>query len=145
MRTLKSLEEATAKFFDMHWDKSSTVSPMPWISGWPWKGSVPYHDMAGVYALINGEGEVVYIGLGASIGNNTYPEHGISRRLLSHVLRANKNLGNGHYKPQAKWAEVVDIGAVGFPAEYVYLAPALEDFLIRLFKPIRNRSKVNVL
>lgn len=145
MSTLKEIEQATLEFFAMHWDKDSNIEPLPWKSNYAWKGSVPYHDMAGVYALINGDGEVVYIGLGASIGNSSYPEHGISRRLVSHVLRTDSTIGKGHYKPHSKWQEVKDIGAVGFPSQYAYLAPSLEDYLIRRFKPLRNNTKKNKL
>lgn len=145
MTTLKEIEQATLDFFERHWDKSSSTKPMHWKSNWPWKGSVPYHDKAGVYALINEDGVVIYIGLGASIGNNTYPDHGISRRLVSHVLRTDRTKGNGHYVPHKNWLEVRDIGAIGFPTEYAYLAPALEDFLIRKFKPVRNNTKKNIL
>lgn len=141
MTKIQDIEKATKEFFARHWYNAENIEPMVWKYGWRWEGSVPYHDKGGVYALLDEMGEVIYIGLGASIGNPTYPEHGISRRLLAHVLVADKDKGRGYYKPHENWLEVRDIAAVGFPKEYAYLAPALEDFLIRKFSPIRNQTK----
>lgn len=133
----KELEEYTAEFFQKHW-VSDAGKPPSWKIGWPWHGSVPYHDKGGVYALFSESGEVLYIGLGTSKGGGLYNEHGISRRLLSHVIQKDSDKGRGHYMPKKKWNDVKDIGAVGFPSEYSYLAAALEDFLIRKMSPPRN-------
>lgn len=102
-------------------------------------GSVP--QQGGVYALFDGDKNIVYIGLGISRGGGIYKECGISKRLLAHVITRDHDKGGGSYKPQEKWGEVVDIGAIGFPGEYAYLAAALEDYLIGDLNPPRNRVK----
>ncbi|GAA5214665.1 GIY-YIG nuclease family protein [Corallincola platygyrae] len=141
MPTFNDLKEATDVFFKRHWDKSSHTQPYEWVANWPWRGSVPHHDKAGVYALIDGEGEIVYVGLGASRGGGLYKEHGISRRLLSHVITTDTAKGRGNYKPKPKWQGVVDIAAIGFSPNFSYLAPALEDYLIGELEPKRNKVK----
>ena len=141
MKGRLELQKYTKEFFERHWFINSNIEPPTWKIGWPWHGSVPYHDKGGVYALFSEEGEVLYIGLGTSSGGGPYDEHGISRRLIAHVIQTNKEKGRGHYVPQEKWKDVKDIGAVGFPGEYSYLAAALEDFLIRKLTPSRNSVK----
>lgn len=141
MPKLIEIISATNDFFSRHWDKSSDIGPYAWLNNWTWNTSVPHHDKSGVYALLDESGEVVYIGLGASRGGGIYKEHGISRRLLAHVITTDKERGRGTYKPRDNWKEVVDIAAIGFPSIYSYLAPALEDYLIGLFNPVRNSIK----
>lgn len=141
MATINDLIQQSNKFFQKHWDKSSSLQPLEWKHKWPWSGSVPYHNLAGVYALFDAAGNVVYVGLGASRGGGLYKEHGISRRLLAHVIAPDRSKGSGFYKPKDNWAEVTDIGAIGFPTAYSYLAPALEDFLIGILNPPRNSVK----
>jgi len=141
MAKFKDLVSATDIFFSKHWPASIGIKPYTWMNNWSWNSSVPYHDKSGVYALMDEHGEVVYIGLGASRGSDIYREHGISRRLLAHVIITDNEKGNGSYKPRDNWKEVVDIAAIGFPSDYSYLAPALEDYLIREFNPSRNSLK----
>lgn len=102
---------------------------------------MPYHNKGGVYALFDANGNIVYVGLGASRGGGIYMEHGISRRLLAHVIASDRSRGAGYYVPRKAWSEVADIGAIGFPKEYAYLAPALEDYLIGKLNPPRNSVK----
>jgi hypothetical protein len=145
-KCLHDLEMLTAEFFQSHWDKTS-AAPLPtWKSVWKWTGSVPYHDKAGVYALFDSDMRVVYIGVGTSTGNR-YPEHGISRRLIAHVIEANPDYKKTPEEPQyiakSKWKKfkIEHLGAVGFPREFAYLALALEAFLIEKLAPIANRRK----
>jgi len=141
MASLKELAQHSEVFFLKHWDKSSSLVPPEWRCNWSWSGSVPYHDKAGIYALFDTNGDVVYVGLGASRGGGPYVEHGISRRLLAHVITPDKRKGRGIFRPRDNWAEIADIGALGFPSEYSYLAPALEDYLIGILNPPRNSMK----
>ena len=147
MATKKELLELTEKFFKRHWNVECESDIPQWNIGWSWQGSVPHHDKGGVYALFSESGEVMYVGLATSTGGGKYDEHGISRRLTAHVIKTDKDKGRGNYLPQDKWLEIKDIGAIGFPAEYTYLAAALEDFLIRNIKPpknaVRRRGKVS--
>ncbi|GMG88766.1 hypothetical protein [Biformimicrobium ophioploci] len=141
MPNKEELIKYTAEFFERHWPRDLELSPPVWDIGWSWSGSVPHHDKGGVYALFSANGDVLYVGLGISSGGGPYDQHGISRRLIAHVIATDKSKGRGHYVPQDKWQDVKDLGAVGFPAEYSYLAAALEDFLIRKLAPSRNAVK----
>lgn len=132
------LLQLSGEFFDRHWSTSEGIEIPTWKNNWGWQGSVPYHNKGGVYALLDKDNTVIYVGLGVSRGNNLYKEHGISRRLLAHVISTDKSKGSGHYIPKQKWSEVRDIAAIGFPKEYCYLAPALEHFLIERISPVRN-------
>lgn len=141
MTTIDDVVNYSNVFFEKHWDKSSPLQAPEWKCNWQWVGSVPYHDMAGVYALFEAAGNLVYVGLGASRGGGIYNEHGISRRLLAHVIAPDPSKGRGFYKPKDKFADVTNIGAIGFPSEYSYLAPALEDYLIGMLNPPQNSVK----
>lgn len=141
MRKLEDLKRFTNEFFRRHWSDSLTQPIPTWNNDWKWKGSVPYHDKGGVYALFDASHTIVYIGLGASVGGGLYKAHGISRRLLAHVITTDRTKGRGFYIPQKQWSEVAAIGALGFPTEYAYLAPALEDYLIGVLNPTRNNTK----
>ncbi|WP_144439642.1 hypothetical protein [Halomonas chromatireducens] len=141
MSSIDALIDSTDEFFRRHWT-SCIAHPTPeWKADWDWKGSVPHHDKRGVYALFDEAGKVIYVGLGASVGGGDRTGYGISRRLLAHVITTDKTRGRGHYVPQGKWSEVSSLAAIGFPNEYSYLAPALEDYLIERLAPPRNSSK----
>lgn len=142
MSNLDYLIERTKQFFDLHW---ALDEPVPtWKGDWKWQGSVPYHDKGGVYALLDADGVVVYVGVGISRGGGLYKDHGISRRLLAHVITTDSLKGQGFYKPQKQWSDVVEIIAIGFPSKYSYLALALEDYLIRELAPKRNISRKKI-
>ena len=142
MRQLEVLIKHTDEFFRRHWPDSIGIPAPQWDSQWDWEGSVPYHDKGGVYALFNDLGDLLYIGLGASVGAGNRVGFGISRRLTGHVITTDKEKGSGHYKPEKNWSDVRAIATIGFLNEYCYLAPALEDYLIGRIDPPRNRSKV---
>jgi hypothetical protein len=134
---IKELIKATELFFSKHWDPSSKSNIPLWKSKWDWASSVPYHNKGGVYALLDDSGEILYIGIGASIGGGKYKEHGISRRLLSHVIKKDPSK-KGAYIPRIKWSNIKDIAAIGFDYDDSYLAASLEAFLIRELKPTMN-------
>lgn len=126
------LIEETREFFHRHWSGSE---PVPvWQFGWEWRGAVPNHLLAGLYALFSDD-SLIYIGLGRS-----GKERGISARLESHVLRISKDNSDYRYIPQQKWSDlgVNRLATIGFPSEFSYLSPALEDYLIDKLKPPGN-------
>ncbi|WP_276783774.1 hypothetical protein [Thalassolituus oleivorans] len=137
MCQINELTRATELFFSKHWEHSSKKSTPYWKWKWDWASSVPYHNKGGVYALLDENNRISYIGLGASIGGGKYKEHGISRRLLSHVIKKDPSK-KGAYVPKSKWSNIKDIGAIGFDYEDSYLAASLEAFLIRELKPLMN-------
>src|SRR5690606_1694229 len=87
---MQELMAATGSFFDLHWNTTAIGVPPVWE---PWatflEGSVPNYQYGGCYALFV-ESELVYIGVGVSRGGGLYPQHGISRRLMAHVLRSDR-------------------------------------------------------
>ncbi|WP_018984910.1 GIY-YIG nuclease family protein [Salinimonas chungwhensis] len=141
MSSIENLIEHTNNFFNLHWPESLNRPRPEWKSDWNWQGSVPHHDKRGVYCLFDGAGDILYLGIGASVGGGKRVGFGISRRLLAHVITTDKTKGRGHYIPKRRWADVNSLAAIGFPNEYSYLALALEDYLIEKLSPPRNRSK----
>ncbi|MYN15079.1 hypothetical protein GSY71_18255 [Pusillimonas sp. TS35] len=141
MTTSSEIEKLTDVFFERHWSTHLGPERPTWKFGWNWQGSVPYHNKGGVYALMDGAGHVVYIGLGASLGGGGYKGYGISNRLLGHVLTRDRPQDKEAYLPRTRWSEVASIGAIGFPLEFNYLAPALEDYLIRATNPPKKKQK----
>ena len=127
-------------FFEKHW--GIPEDHPEWDFSWEWIGPVPYHKFGGLYALLNDE-TVLYIGLGNSRGAGIYQEHGISRRLLAHVLDTAPEDHNKSYLPKDRWHNlgVTKVATLGFPNSVNYLAPALEDFLIGELNPIENSVK----
>lgn len=127
----------TGDFFERHWNVEALGAPPAWQA---WEtfldGSVPNHQYGGCYAIFAGH-ELIYVGLGASRGGGRYPEHGISRRLMAHVLRSDRRKSPYGSRLIEAWAEATAIWTIGF-ASCGYLAPALESFLIRELAPRRN-------
>lgn len=139
---LRDLSQTTERFFDWHWNKGAIGEDPPQWLHWPeFKGSVPNYQLGGCYALFEGP-TLVYVGLGASKGGGLYPEHGISRRLMSHVLRIDREKGAEWSKPRTGWEAINSIYTVGFPSRLVHLAPALETFLIREFAGRLRNARV---
>lgn len=134
---LDRLEAATSKFFSLHWSRETLGEPPGWDR---WKtfllGSVPNYEQGGCYALFDQAG-LSYIGLGASKGGGLYVSHGISRRLMAHVLRLDRAQSAYHSKLVSNWEGTTAIFTIGM-AKAEYLAAALETFLIRELSPPRN-------
>lgn len=134
---VQDLEAATSAFFSLHWNTTVSGVPPAWE---PWttflEGSVPNYQYGGCYALFS-ESELVYVGVGASRGGGLYPQHGISRRLMAHVLRSDRANGPNRSKLLDSWADTTALWTIGFRS-CDYLAPALESFLIRSLAPPRN-------
>jgi hypothetical protein len=136
------LTEATAVFFDRHWN---VPEPRPhWCeTAWDGIGSVPFHDQPGCYALLR-DGLVVYIGSAVGVGSKRYRSFGISFRLNSYIRR-DRGRRRGDGKPVYRFRRN-HTGAytIGFPPQYAYLALALEHFLIGCFADqLENRRKTS--
>lgn len=143
MKTWADLLGQTTAFFDAHWNCEQLGADRPTWSKWETflEGSVPNAEYGGCYALFAGD-DLLYVGVGISKGGGTYPNCGISRRLMSHVICADKKRGRGWAKLREQWADppLTAICTIGFPHERVYLAAALEGYLIRRLDPPRNRK-----
>lgn len=143
--TMVDLEAATEQFFGLHWGIDATYPC--WNFSWKWRCAVPNYHLGGLYALFAGNC-LIYVGLAASRGSGNYQGRGISRRLMAHVLKtAPDNRDSVNYTLREHWRTCgVDLVAtIGFPAEYDYLAPALEDFLIGKLNPPENTMKRRLL
>ena len=138
MNLKQMLIERTNEFFERHWSDNQNCPT--WNFDWQWRGAVPNYLLPGLYALFKDE-ELVYIGLGRGGA-----ERGLSARLESHVLKIEKCGNDKWYVPQPKWAElgVNQLATIGFPTDYGYLAPALEDYLIERLNPPANRVGRNI-
>lgn len=134
---VEDLLKQTGDFFARHWSRELMGPPPEWHC---WEtflhGSVPNYQHGGCYALFAGD-ELIYIGLGASRGGGRYVAHGVSRRLMAHVIRSDKARGPFASKLLENWAETTAIWTIGFPTGE-YLAAALETYLIRELSPRRN-------
>lgn len=137
--SVKDLLSATDEFFSLHWLQSSILGNAPQWKIWEnfLCGSVPNFDLGGCYALFSGD-ELIYVGLGASRGGGIYPNHGISRRLMAHVICADRERGREWAKLREPWMDVTSLYSIGFPHDQAYLPAALEGFLIRKLSPPRN-------
>jgi len=129
---IESLEHATRAFFDRHWG-CADAAPC-WSHGWRLCGPVPNYLLGGVYAIFR-DHHLLYVGLGASLGGGIYKDRGISRRLYAHVVRVATD--GSSYLFRERWIEAgaTSVSTLGFEQDTNYLAPALEDYLIRSLSP----------
>lgn len=139
MDDLRKLQQTTDEFFRRHWRSESLSCQQPNWNGWEefLYGSAPNYELGGCYALFAGN-ELLYVGLGASRGGGLYPDHGISRRLMAHVIASDRHRGESWSRLRDPWSSITAIFTIGFPNECIYLAAALEAFLIRELSPPRN-------
>ena len=132
------LTDHTNKFFSLHWQSQSLGEPPVWKTWQPFLfGSVPNYDLGGCYSLF-GNDKLVYVGLGVSRGGGLYPESGISRRLMNHVCCSDVVRGPSWSRLRDKWTHVTEVRTIGFSSKTVYLAPALENYLIRVIPDLSN-------
>lgn len=143
MPDFDSLKITTEAFFQLHW--SFKQKPYPrWCNEWTWTGPLTDHARGGLYALLDERDELLYVGLGVSRSLGRYSEHGISRRLLSHVVTTARAPDGskvpGTYTTKARWQNVEKVCTLGFAPDVAYLAPSLEFYLISQLKPPRNKT-----
>lgn len=135
---MELLTANTGEFFSLHWQSQKLGDPPAWKKWEPFLfGSVPNRELGGCYALFAGD-KLIYVGLGVSRGGGIYPECGISRRLMSHVYCSAPERGSGWSRLRKKWTHVSEIRTIGFSSATVYLAPALENYLIRAIPELSN-------
>ena len=138
MSEISDLRRCTSEFFQLHWPAACGDAPT-WQQ-WPppFQGPVPNYNLRGCYALSVGR-QIVYIGLGVRKSGGYLKDHGISIRLLGHVVGPNPD---GTHSLREKWSDVSDIYTIGFEGSRAYLAPALELYLIEVLHPPRNSTHV---
>lgn len=136
LEDLSTLNKLTSVFFEQHWSKNKLGTPPMWKSGWKFEGSIYDNGLGGVYALLNSENKIGYIGVG--ISNSKYG--GLVDRLLSHVIVPSSN-NPAVFLCKKTWKnkDVESIATIGFDKEVEYLASALEIYLIRNIKGLFNK------
>lgn len=139
MSNIDELNNATKMFFDRHWNDACDIGTSPaWTAWQPFlRGSVPNHTKSGCYALFQKD-KLIYVGLGASRGSERYVEHGISRRLLAHVICRDHERGSEWHKLRHGWEHIDAIHTLGFESQTAYMAAAVETFLIRAIDGLCN-------
>ncbi|QDV07257.1 hypothetical protein Poly30_27760 [Planctomycetes bacterium Poly30] len=96
------------------------------------KTTWPNADSAGVYALLDESGAVLYIGkasMGASVGG----------RVFCHVAG-----GGAKFVAREGFGDVRWLRTVGVEESRRFIAPAIEEFLIDLLQPPLNRAGRNL-
>lgn len=139
--SIQDLKRETDNFFRRHWVTAEIGANPPEWKASPTSGpgsSIQNYSKGGTYALLQGE-TVAYIGVGTSKGADRYPEHGIARRLLGHVIGP---CSTGYtLKPKWQEATITAILTIGFDQEQTHIALALENYLIGKLRPLRNTRK----
>ncbi len=149
--TMDEVNQRTREFLNLHWNGDARALagvglPEKWEK-YDFGAKIPYGDRQGCHALVKEDGEVVYIGLGASRGYGIYNEHGIGNRLMKHVLVWDRSVSGSiqdrkfGVRDSEKTEGVTKVYTFGFPNGYGYMAPSLEAFLIRELNPGRNVVK----
>uniref|UniRef100_UPI0033404149 hypothetical protein n=1 Tax=Castellaniella defragrans TaxID=75697 RepID=UPI0033404149 len=137
MQAPEIIRAKTNEFFRLHWPKTETEEAPVWESWDPFlRTPIPNYDKPGCYALVAGD-TVDYVGLAISKGWGAYKKNGISIRLYGHVLLVDKSK-DSTYMLREKWRHITGICTIPFPDKYIYLAPALERFLITKLEPGSN-------
>lgn len=136
--SMKYLKKHTRDFFKLHWNDQHIEIPAPkWSKEWTLSGAAPNYDKQGVYAFVK-EGEIIYIGSGASRGKKGYEGHGLGARIGGYV-RVTKE---GQYRAHDKRLE--EAGAlvtIGFPPGYGHIAIALEYYLLARIPTKHNSNR----
>lgn len=126
--TLENMDVLTNEFFQKHWNAQEIQNPVPVWSGLQevrYGEPLRYYDKQGVYAFVNKDGEVLYIGVGASRGSGLYKGHGIGARFHRYAKYV-----DGVYQIVDDRFRECRVRTIGFEVEQGYLAYALETFLI---------------
>jgi len=134
--TVDNVKKLAVSFFNRHWAISDVSAPT-WNEAWGFIGTLPGHDKQGVYLLIGEDDEVLYIGVGASIGGGRYTGHGIGSRTNKYIRVGEGQRGKSNqdrqYRPVDKWADrgLSKIITLGFTEDFAYLSYGLEAYLLR--------------
>lgn len=144
--TFESVKVATNEFFRLHWPTSEPQVPT-WNSPWNLVGTLPGHNMQGIYLLMGKNDVVLYIGVGASLGGSSYLGHGLGSRTNKYIYVIEGQNGvpisERKYSPKEIWAMrgLSKIVTLGFKPDYAYLSYGLESYLLREFAPPYNKVR----
>ena len=136
------LRASTRKFFGLHWSKESPAVVPKWVR-LDQANVLDSIREGGCYAILDGSGNVCYVGLGIAKAAKEGGAGGVLGRLYRHVL-VRGALGQGDLEPKRKiWSGMSGILYIPF-GDQEYLAAALESYLIRTFGEAlpHNKSRV---
>tara|TARA_R110000772_G_scaffold95317_11_gene193601 strand:- start:8595 stop:9062 length:468 start_codon:yes stop_codon:yes gene_type:complete len=144
--TFDDIKASSDEFFRRHWSSSEVEVPS-WNMPWGLVGTLPGHNKQGIYLLLGAHDEVLYIGVGASLGGGKYTGYGLGVRTNQYFRMAEGQRGvpvkNRQYAPKKKWADrgVSQVVTLGFNQDYAYLAYGLEAFLLREIETPYNKVR----
>ena len=67
-------------FFKLHWPHPQWGAKPEWRERWEFRGTMFGGERQGVYALMNANDGVLYVGVGSSLGAGLYEDHGLNSR-----------------------------------------------------------------
>jgi len=139
-KTIESLNNATSTFLEQH---AKSTKDVGWSTPWRFKGEIPNQAKQGVYAFLNTDQEVVYIGVGASKGDGIYEGAGLGRRLgrvwKKHAITPTDKDGVKLYEPTDRYKYLDSVITLALDPKEWYLAYALEYYLISELRPEKNK------
>ncbi|TLF45104.1 hypothetical protein FEI13_18380 [Halomonas urmiana] len=144
--TFDAIKAVSDEFFRRHWPSTEAEVPN-WNSPWNLVGTLPGHNKQGIYLLLGEHDQVLYIGVGASLGGGKYTGYGLGARTNQYFRMAEGQrsvaVKNRQYTPKKKWADrgVSQAITLGFHQDYAYLAYGLEAFLLREVETPYNKVR----
>ncbi|EMN4466409.1 hypothetical protein [Aeromonas hydrophila] len=144
--TFEDIKATSDEFFRRHWLMSESKIPT-WNRPWDLVGTLPGHDMQGIYILLGKHDEALYIGVGASLGGGKYIGHGLGSRTNKYTRMVEGQKGvpisEKKYAPRGIWGErgLSKIITLGFEQDYAYLSYGLEAYLLRESKTPYNKIR----
>lgn len=136
------LRASTRKFFSLHWSKD-TECEIPRWTRLDQANIAESVNQGGCYAILDGSGNVSYIGLGIAKSLREGTAGGVLGRLYRHVL-VRGSLSIGELKPKREmWREMTGILYVPFRTQG-YLAAALEIYLLDKFGAALHHNKSRI-
>jgi hypothetical protein len=140
MISFSDVEQTTERFFQNHWPTHFGQHPS-WNEAWGFEGSMQGHDQQGIYVLLGDARNVLYIGVGASLGTGRYAGHGLGSRTNRYMRTLSRK--QKQYTPTSPWKErgLSEIITLGFAQEHAYLAYGLEAFLLGQLAPPHNNQR----
>lgn len=145
--TLTELDASSERFFELHWNAEHGGACPSWNLPWFFLGTLHGNSSQGVYALLDKNCTVLYIGVGASYGRALYAGHGLGSRISAYRRvspgQAGVPIKERKYEPTALWAQrgLTSIATLELPAKCAYLAYALEAWLLHHCPTPHNRIR----
>lgn len=143
--TLENLQTLTKEFLDLYF-KNSTNQEMKWSDLWNRVGNFPNNSKRGIYAFLNSEKKIIYIGVGAKVAcASKYETNGIANRVFQRLNLSTPKDELGRFRQKKGWEDLEYVITFPFKTsenlqeDDSYMAYAFEQFLIRRIRPVKNK------